>query len=130
MKSYRSISNFLTSTGSLKLHYADFSAFILSLGSMSLPQFESVPREIGFLRRNNEALGRIMNIVEMPDRMAEHLIRFICLNESKLGHKRCEGEFEKLTDDKAASIEAIVHEAFDGCEPTPTSAAWGLHRLF
>ena len=31
-----------------------------------------------------------------------------------LGSKRREGEFEKLTDDEVASIEAIVREAFEG----------------
>jgi hypothetical protein len=52
----------------------------------------------------------------MPDRMAENLVRFIRLNEGKLGRKRREGEFEKLTNDEVASIEVIVHEAFDGFE--------------
>ena len=52
----------------------------------------------------------------MPDRIAENLIRYIRLNEGRLGRKRREGEFEKLTDDEVASIEAIVREAFDGYE--------------
>jgi hypothetical protein len=73
---------------------------------------KDLPQEIDFLRRNDEALRRIMNAVEMPDRMAENLIRFIRLNEGKLGRKRREGEFEKLTDDEVTSIEAIVREAF------------------
>jgi hypothetical protein len=73
-----------------------------------------LPREIDFLRRNDEAMRRVMNTVEMPDRMAENLVRFIRLNENRLGRKRREGEFEKLTDDEVASIEAIVREAFDG----------------
>ena len=75
---------------------------------------KDLPQEIDFLRRNDEAMRRIMNTVEMPDRMAENLIRFIRLNEGRLGRKRREGEFEKLTDDEVASIEAIVHEAFEG----------------
>ena len=75
-----------------------------------------LPREIDFLRRNDEAMRRVMNTVEMPDRIAENLIRVIRLNEGKLGRKRREGEFEKLTDDEVASIEAIVREAFDGYE--------------
>ena len=57
-----------------------------------------------------------MNTVEMPDRMAENLIRFIRVNEGKLGRNRREGEFEKLTDDEVASNAAIVREAFDGYE--------------
>ena len=75
---------------------------------------KDLPREIDFLRRNDEATRRVMNTVEMPDRMAENLVRFIRLNENRLGRKRREGEFEKLTDDEVASIEAIVREAFDG----------------
>ena len=70
---------------------------------------KDLPQEIDFLRR-------IMNMVEMPDRMADNLVRFIRLNEGKLGRKRCEGEFEKLTDDEVASIEAIIREAFEGFE--------------
>jgi hypothetical protein len=77
---------------------------------------KDLPQEIDFLRRNDEAMRRVMNTVEMPDRMAENLVRFIRLNEGKLGRKRREGEFEKLTDDEVASIEAIVREAFEGFE--------------
>ena len=77
---------------------------------------KDLPQEIDFLRRNDGAMRRIMNTVEMPDRMAENLVRFIRLNEGKLGRKRREGEFEKLTDDEVTSIEAIVREAFEGFE--------------
>ena len=45
--------------------------------------------------------------------LVPHAIR---LNEGTLGRKRREGEFEKLTDDEVAYIEAIVREAFDGYE--------------
>jgi hypothetical protein len=31
---------------------------------------EDLPREIDFLRRNDEAMRRVMNTVEMPDRIA------------------------------------------------------------
>lgn len=78
---------------------------------------KDLPREIDFLRRNDEAMRRIMNTVEMPDRMAENLVRFIRLNEGRLGRKRREGEFEKLTDDEVTSIEVIVQEAFENFEP-------------
>jgi len=75
-----------------------------------------LPREIDFLRRNDEAMRRVMNTVEMPDRMAENLVRFIRLNEGRLGRKRREGEFAQLTDAEVTSIEAVVREAFDGYE--------------
>jgi hypothetical protein len=77
---------------------------------------KDLPREIDFLRRNDEAIRRIMNLVEMPDRMTENLVRLIRLNEGKLGRKPREGEFEKLTDDEVASIEAIVGGAFEDFE--------------
>ncbi len=73
-----------------------------------------LPREIDFLRRNDEATRRVMNTVEMPDRTAENLVRLIRLNEGRLGRKRREGEFAQLTDAEVTSIEAIVREAFDG----------------
>jgi hypothetical protein len=75
---------------------------------------QDLPREIDFLRRNDEAMRRIMNTVEMPDRMAENLVMFIRQNKGSLGHKRRENEFAKLTDDEVADLEAIVREAFDG----------------
>lgn len=77
---------------------------------------KDLPREIDFLRRNDEAMRRIMNTIEMPDRVVENLVRFIRLNEGRLGRKRREGEFEKLTDEEVDSIEAIVREAYDGFE--------------
>jgi hypothetical protein len=75
---------------------------------------EDLPREIDFLRRNDEAMRRVMNTVEMPDRIAENLIRYIRLNGNRLGKKRQEGEFEALTDDEVTAIETIVREAFHG----------------
>ena len=52
--------------------------------------------DLAFLRRKAETMRRIMNTVEMPDRMAENRVRFIRMNEGKLGRKRRDGEFEKL----------------------------------
>src|SRR6266481_5544221 len=75
---------------------------------------QDLPREIEYLRRHDEALKRIMNTVEMPDRMAANLIIFIRQNKGNLGRKRRENEFAKLTDDEVVSLEAIVREAFDG----------------
>jgi Fic/DOC family len=77
---------------------------------------KELPREIDFLRRNDEAMRRVMNMVEMPDRIAENLVRCIRSNEGKLGRKRREGEFAKLTEDEVTAIEAIVRDAFDGYE--------------
>jgi len=73
---------------------------------------EDLPREIDYLRHHDEALTRIMNAVEMPDRLAENLILFIRQNNGSLSKKRREGEFNRLTDDEVTLIEGIVREAF------------------
>jgi Fic family protein len=73
-----------------------------------------LPREIDYLRRHDEARTRIMDIVEMPDRMAENLILYIRKNNGTLGRKRRENEFAKLTDTEVASVQEVVREAFDG----------------
>jgi Fic family protein len=75
---------------------------------------QDLPREIDYLRRHDEAMRRIMDTVEMSDRLAGNLLMFIRQNQGKLGKKRREHEFAKLTDGETASIEAIVREAFEG----------------
>lgn len=73
-----------------------------------------LPREIDYLRRHDAALQRIMNLIEMPDRLAQNLVMFIRQNDNKLGRRRRENEFEKLTDAEVATIETLVSEEFDG----------------
>jgi hypothetical protein len=73
-----------------------------------------LPREIEYLRRHDEALRRVMDTVEMPDRLAENLIMFVRQNGGSLSKKRRQSEFEALTDGEVAQLEAIVREAFDG----------------
>ena len=75
-----------------------------------------LPSEIDYLRRHDAALQRIMNAVEMPDRLAQSLVLFIRQNNNQLSRRRRENEFEKLTDEEVAAIESIVAEEFDGCE--------------
>ncbi len=75
-----------------------------------------LPREIEYLRRHDQALRRIMNMVEMPDRVAGNLLMYIRQNRGTLPKRRRSGEFKKLTDDEVASLEAVVNEAFDGFE--------------
>jgi len=73
-----------------------------------------LPREIDYLRRHDEARRKIMDTVEMPDRIADDLLLFIRQNKGKLSKKRRDREFEALTNDEVANIEAIVQNAFDG----------------
>ncbi|MEQ8445189.1 MAG: Fic family protein [Pelagibacterium sp.] len=72
-----------------------------------------LPQEIDYLKRHDAALKRIMNAVEMPDRVAQSLIIFIRQNGFKLARRRRENEFEKLTDAEVAAIEAIIRDEFE-----------------
>ncbi len=73
-----------------------------------------LPNEIEYLERYDEALQGITNTVEMPDRLVQMLIRFIRQNSGKLGKRRRDNEFAKLTDEEVATSEAIVQRAFAG----------------
>jgi hypothetical protein len=77
---------------------------------------KDLPHEIDYLRRHDEALRRIMETVEMPDRMAENLLMFIRQNEGRLPKRRRTGEFKKLTDKEVGMLEAVVRETFEGFE--------------
>jgi Protein of unknown function (DUF1488) len=82
-----------------------------------------LPLEIDYLRRHDEALRRIMNTVEMPDRLAENLLMFIRQNKGTLSKRRRADEFKRLTDAEVTSLEAIVNEAFEGFNAQGTSAS-------
>jgi hypothetical protein len=71
-----------------------------------------LPAEIDYLRRHDEAQRRIMETVEMPDRLAHDLIMFICQNDGTLPKKRREKEFAALSDAETKRIEAICNEVF------------------
>ena len=75
---------------------------------------QDLPREIDYLSRHDEARRRIMDAVEMPDRVADDLVLFIRQNDGSLSKKRREGEFNNLRDEEVASIEDIVNDAFAG----------------
>jgi hypothetical protein len=76
--------------------------------------YEDLPREIDYLRRHDEALRRIMEMVEMPNRMAENMVLYIRQNNGSLSKRRREGEFKQLTGEEVAVIEGIVQEEFQG----------------
>jgi hypothetical protein len=75
---------------------------------------DDLPREIDYLRRHDEALRRIMDAVEMPDRLAENLILFIRQSNGRLPARHRKSEFQRLRDDEVILIEKIVNDAFSG----------------
>ena len=73
---------------------------------------KDLPKEIAFLRSNDDARNGIMNLIEMPDRMAQDLILHIRQNEGVLSKNRRNKQFEKLTADEISAAEQIVRDAF------------------
>ena len=73
-----------------------------------------LPREIDYLRRHDLAARRIMDAVEMPDRLAENLIMFIRQNNGTLSKRRRDGEFRQLTDEEVRLIVGIIQDEFEG----------------
>jgi len=71
-----------------------------------------LPNEIRFLRDQDEAQKRIMEIVDVPDRLAQTLLMFMRQNGGKIPKRRRENEFAALTDDEAKRIEKIYAEIF------------------
>ena len=80
---------------------------------------QDLPEEIDYLRRHDQAIERIMNAVEMPDRLAENLLMFIRDNRGKLSKRRRENEFRNLTDKEVALLEGIVRDVFGGFDEGP-----------
>jgi Fic/DOC family len=86
---------------------------------------QDLPKEIDYLRRHDQAIERIMNTVEMPDRLAENLVVYIRSNHGKLSKRRREGEFRELRDEEVGLLEGIVHDAFDGFDEGYALSAGG-----
>ncbi|MEP6847748.1 MAG: hypothetical protein ABI999_02750 [Acidobacteriota bacterium] len=64
--------------------------------------------ELGFLAVFDQALAEVMNIVDMPDRRASLLIRFILQNRGTLSKNKREKEFPELTDEEISSVENAI----------------------
>lgn len=73
-----------------------------------------LPREIDYLSRKDEAVREVMNVVEMPDHMAEQFVLFVRRNGGTLPNKRRKREFAALEDEELAELEEIVRDAFEG----------------
>jgi len=79
-----------------------------------------LPKEIDYLRRNDEAMTRIMETIEMPDRQVQNLILFIRQNEGTLSRSKREKEFSALTDDEVHELEKIIQDVFEGSDDAVT----------
>lgn len=71
-----------------------------------------LPEEIAYLQRHDEAVHRIMNAVEMPDRIAQDFIMFVRQNNGSLPKRRRGKEFKALADAEVHELETIVNDVF------------------
>lgn len=77
-----------------------------------------LPREIDYIRRHDEAMSRIMEMIEMPDRLAQNLILFIRQNEGTLSKRKREQDFSALSDGEVHGLEKVIQDAFGGFDDT------------
>ena len=74
---------------------------------------KELPSEIKFLRQYDQARVLMQQVVDLPNRHADLLIRLVRQNAGHLSKgKRKLSEFEALTDDEVTSLENAVSEAF------------------
>ena len=73
---------------------------------------EDLPDEADFLRRYDRFTRRLQAIVDMPDRTADLLFRFLHQNAGRLSMRAREREFRMLTDEETERVERLYGEAF------------------
>ena len=73
---------------------------------------EDLPNETDFLRRYDQFTRRLQAIVDMPDRTADLLFRFLHQNGGRLSRRAREREFAALTDEETERIERLCAEMF------------------
>lgn len=71
-----------------------------------------LPKEIDFLKRHDRAKSRIMETVEMPDRLAENFILFVRQNGGKLSASKREKFFAAMSDAEIKNLEDYVNAEF------------------
>jgi hypothetical protein len=73
-----------------------------------------LPTETRFLKAHDDFRREVANIVDMPERTADLVFRFLHQNKGVLSKRGRDREFAQLTDDEVAQIESRYAEAFAG----------------
>jgi hypothetical protein len=73
-----------------------------------------LPAETRFLRAYDAFRREVANVVDMPDRTADLLFRFLHQNRGTLSKRGREQEFAKLTSSEVLQIEAAYADSFAG----------------
>ena len=71
---------------------------------------QTLPREIDYLRRYDQARRQIEAFVEMPDSIFDLMMGFLRQNAGRFSQRARDTEFAQLSDDEAASVERIYQE--------------------
>ena len=71
----------------------------------------SLPAELDYLHRFDDAKRRLAERVDMPDRLASLFIQFCAQNQGRLSVRKREEFFSALNDDELAALEAVVAAA-------------------
>ncbi|HEY2661419.1 MAG TPA: Fic family protein [Caulobacteraceae bacterium] len=77
----------------------------------------TLPREINYLRRHDQARARIGAFLELPDAAFDLMMGFLRQNEGHFSERARNREFEKMTDEEAAEVEAIYGELLREATP-------------
>ena len=84
----------------------------------------TLPREIEYLRRYDQARLQIEAFVEMPDATFDLMMGFLRQNQGHFSQRARAKEFAKLTDEEVTSIESIYQDLLMAFDP-PAAAADG-----
>ena len=81
----------------------------------------TLPHEIEYLRRYNQARQRVEAFVEMPDATFDLMMGFLRQNGGHFSNRARTNEFQELTDEEAASIEGIYQDLLLPLNETATA---------
>lgn len=89
---------------------------------------QTLPHEIEYLRRYDQARKRVEAFIEMPDATFDLMMGFLRQNNGQFSRRARTKEFEKLTDEEASSIEGIYQDLMlplDAAAPSKSAGAAG-----
>ncbi len=72
----------------------------------------ALPDEVKYLQQYDEMKAFVNNYIDMPDRTADLLIRFLHQNDGKLSNRARSKEFSALTDEEVRVFENKFEEIF------------------
>ncbi|MCB9985900.1 MAG: Fic family protein [Micavibrio sp.] len=75
---------------------------------------KALPDEVKYLQQYDEMKAFVNNYIDMPDRTADLLIRFLHQNDGKLSNRARSKEFSALTDEEVQVFENKFEEIFKG----------------